>query len=263
MRARTLAIALLWGLWTLPPPAAAEAEVVELGFGHARDLYETNTRFLVLDEALNERVTAIGERVALASGGSFDYRFRIVNSPTANAFATAGGYVYVTTGLIDLVATADELAGALAHEIAHNNQSHLTGRIRSAERAEAAIAVASLVLAAGLGAAGAYAGAGPGNIASLLQFGFMTGGLVGNVTADVILRGYAEGDEIEADEMAVSMMVAAGYDPYALIRLFGKFKGLRDTALAGGTEYRSALVNKQPGLEERMDHLNELIREAR
>lgn len=56
----------------------------------------------------------------------FPYTVTIINKDVQNAFATAGGYLYVYTGLIKFIDTEDELAGILAHEIAHAAERHIT-----------------------------------------------------------------------------------------------------------------------------------------
>src|SRR4051794_13478202 len=72
------------------------------------------------DPAVTDYVTKLGDRLVAKSGrAGITYTFRVVDSDKVNAFALPGGYIYVNRGLIEHAASEDELAGALAHEIAH------------------------------------------------------------------------------------------------------------------------------------------------
>lgn len=73
------------------------------------------------DPALNEYVNLVGQSVAKASSNrpQVDYKFGIIDTDEINAFATPGGYVFITTGLLKILSNENELAGVLAHEIGH------------------------------------------------------------------------------------------------------------------------------------------------
>ncbi|MDH4031223.1 MAG: M48 family metalloprotease, partial [Chromatiales bacterium] len=78
------------------------------------------------DPALDEYIDAVGHRlVANAQDGEEDFRFFLVNDPNINAFALPGGYIGINTGLILQTQRESELAGVLAHEIAHVTQKHI------------------------------------------------------------------------------------------------------------------------------------------
>jgi len=234
------------------------AAAVAVGFGNYQDRIKVNDQFLILDEALNRRVAEIGQRLTnAADGAQQSFTFRIVNSPVVNAYATTGGYVYLNAGLIELVGSTDELAAAMAHEIAHNNKSHVIAQIERAEFHQSLVELGQVVLAIGFVGAGAY-GQSQGvfsyvDYPGLAGLGFAGGGLIGFTLSDVMLHGYAKDDEIEADRIAVSTLIAAGYDPYGMIRLFKRFQEVRDRAVTDRLEYESALINKQPGIEKRIE----------
>jgi predicted Zn-dependent protease len=80
---------------------------------------------LVRDEAITKRVNLIGRTLAGCSDRpDLQWRFGVLNSDTVNAFSAPGGYVFITRGLYALAADDDQLAGILAHEIAHITRRH-------------------------------------------------------------------------------------------------------------------------------------------
>ncbi len=90
---------------------------------------------LVEDEELLEYVRSIGIRlVRHAPSRPFDYEFKIVDQRVPNAFALPGGKIYVSRGLLALVASEDELAGVIGHEITHAAERHAAARIDYSRR---------------------------------------------------------------------------------------------------------------------------------
>ncbi|HEX4869711.1 MAG TPA: M48 family metalloprotease, partial [Moraxellaceae bacterium] len=80
---------------------------------------------LVQDEALQKYVNRVGRYVAAQSERpDLNWTFGVIESPSVNAFAAPGGYVFVTRGLYALLTSEAELAGVLAHEIGHVNARH-------------------------------------------------------------------------------------------------------------------------------------------
>src|SRR5947209_4444895 len=85
------------------------------------------------EERPDRHVQRLGEKIAAgAPGYRFPYRFVFVASPEGNAFALPGGYVFVNTGSIEAAHTEGELAGGLAHEIAHVELRHGTNQASKA-----------------------------------------------------------------------------------------------------------------------------------
>src|SRR5438552_6269557 len=92
-------------------------------------------------------INAIVQRLAaVAPGPRFPYRARVVNAAEINAFALPGGYVYVNRGLIEAVRNEGELAGVLAHEMAHVAQRHGTSQATKAYGAQMGVGLLSGVL---------------------------------------------------------------------------------------------------------------------
>jgi len=171
---------------------------------------------LVDDAALQAYVNSVGLWVALHSERpKLPWRFGVIDSPNINAFATPGGYVLVTRGLMAQLKDEAELAGVLAHEIAHVVKKHHLNAILKAQGAD-------------LGAEllGKYAD-------NKLGAGEVTDKLVGGLK-EVSLRGLDKSDEYQSDRMALVLAARAGYDPFGLPRVLQKLETLsaQDSKLA-------------------------------
>ena len=137
-------------------------------------------------------VAAIGGRLAHHSGRpDLRYTFTVLNTPTVNAFAVPGGYVYVTRGLIALANNEAELAGVLAHEIGHVVARHTAQRF-------------SRAVVAQLGSAVLGALTGSREVGQLAQLG-----------GELYLKSFSREQEFEADTLGVKYLLATGYEPSA------------------------------------------------
>ncbi len=135
-------------------------------------------------------VTQVGSRVAGRSGvAAGDFRFTTLNSPVMNAFAVPGGQIYITRQLLGLMNSEAELASVLGHEVAHITADHSAARQNR-----------GLLTQLGALLVGAVTGSG-----ELTQ-------LVGQVSQGLFLQ-YSRSQELEADDLGVRYMTAAGYDP--------------------------------------------------
>jgi len=244
----------------------------ELKFGFYADRSIAASYTILFDDALTKRISEIGNRIVKASGESnMNYTFRVINDPTINAYSTAGGFVYVNTGLLDILESEDELAAVLAHEIGHIRNHHQIKFLYFAYRK----AVEGQLIGAFIGAALAVAGTaamGPAPspyspsynmyqmyVQQINDLAFQMGGIIGNTVAVSMIKGYGKEQELEADKCAVQYTYKAGYDPYALIRVFKKLKLIKDRL-----EYRertrfASFVNAEPGLDARIKHAEALI----
>ena len=139
--------------------------------------------------------------VANSRKAPFDFHFSAVKSSAINAFATPGGYIYVNTGLINLVETESELAGVLAHEIGHANARHIADMVDKSQK----IGIASLAALL----AGAFLGGGGQGTAAVAAFSMAT-------AAHLSLQFSREHEE-EADRMGMATLVQSGYDGKAML----------------------------------------------
>jgi predicted Zn-dependent protease len=144
----------------------------------------------------------------------FRYTSGVIRNNAINAFAVPGGYVYVFSGLITEFDTESELAGVLAHELAHVTQRHVAARI---ERGQMLTLGALLLAVAGIAAGGSAGGA----------------AVMGAMTASQsAMLNYSRIDETEADQQGFQYLVKAGYNPRGMAEGFRKIR--RKSRMSGG-----------------------------
>jgi predicted Zn-dependent protease len=148
-------------------------------------------------------INAIVQRLAaVAPGPRFPYRARVVNAAEINAFALPGGYVYVNRGLIEAVRNEGELAGVLAHEMAHVAQRHGTSQATKAYGAQM-----------GVGLLGSLLGGRDHRLGVGEQ-------IIGSLGLNALFMKFSRNAESEADRVGAQMMSRAGYDPMAMANFF-------------------------------------------
>jgi beta-barrel assembly-enhancing protease len=186
-------------------PTAAEASfTIEDERKLGKEFYEKLQKgnFLLQNEQVNSYLARLGGRILASSEKApFDFQFSIIRSAAINAFATPGGYVYVNQGLINLVENEAELAGVLAHEIAHVNGRHI------AEIIDRSTKLSISTLAAIL--AGAFLGGGGDLTAAVASFSM--------AAATSLSLKYSRQQEEAADRTGLSYLVASGYDGKAML----------------------------------------------
>ena len=159
---------------------------------------------LVKDPAITEYVNRIGQSLVRNSDSLVPFTIKVIDSDDINAFAFPGGFFYVDSGLILAADNEAELAGVMAHEIAHVAACHAArGRTRGRLM----------------------------NMASIPMM--MVGGPIGfaayetmTVSAPITYLKFSRHFETEADFLGVEYMYKAGYDPQALTSFFEKVKGM-------------------------------------
>ena len=162
---------------------------------------------LVDDPLITERVNRLGQNLARNSDAKVPFTFQVIDGPTdVNAFALPGGYIFVYTGLIKMADEEAELAGALAHEIAHVAARHLTCRATKQQM----MSYSSIPLSILLPGWGGYAAR-------------QASGAVGAMA----FMKFSRTDETNADYLGVQYMYAAGYDPNGAISIFEKLEALQ------------------------------------
>jgi predicted Zn-dependent protease len=172
------------------------------------------------DAARSAYVRQVGSRVTAQSniaGGGTAFRITTLNSPVMNAFAVPGGYLYVTRQLVGLMNDEAELASVLGHEAGHIAAKH------SSERKRAGLL--SQLLAVGVG---------------VVTGSSQLGSLAGQVSTGLFLN-YSRSQELEADDLGVRYIAAAGYDPLAsadFLNSLGAATSL-ETRASGGKDERS------------------------
>jgi len=164
------------------------------------------------DPAVQRYVNRVGLWVALQSARpDLPWRFAVLDNPNVNAFATPGGYVFITRGLLEQMHTEAELAGALGHEIAHVERKH---HLKAMQK-EAGMKLVGQGAQFLLSRSGAAQGA---DLERLNQ--------IASVAKGVYTRGLDKADEYEADRVGAILAARAGYDPYGLAQVLQTLDGL-------------------------------------
>jgi len=155
------------------------------------------------DPMITEYVNRVGQNIVLHSDAKVPFTIKVIDSDEVNAFALPGGFFYVNKGLLLAADNEAELAGVMAHEIAHVAARHAVENQTKASFLEYAALGASIFL-----------GGWPGMIFQNTA-GF---GLLG------AFMKFSRSAEEEADKLGVQYMYAAGYDPTAMATMFEKLE---------------------------------------
>ncbi len=172
----------------------------EIAMGKQYAAQIESTVKLVQDPVVNEYVNRIGQQLVRNSDAQVPFTIKVVDSDEINAFALPGGFFYVNSGLILAADNESELAGVMAHEIAHVAARHATRQMTRGQIANLAT-IPLIFVGGGIGYA-VRAAAGFG-----LPMTFLT---------------FSRGFEAEADYLGLEYMYKAGYDPQSFISFFEK-----------------------------------------
>jgi beta-barrel assembly-enhancing protease len=164
---------------------------------------------IIEDPEATEYLQALGSRLVVQATGDSGQRFSFffVRDDSINAFALPGGFIGVNYGLVLATRNEAQLAGVLAHEIAHVTQRHIARRVRSQGRQS--IATVAAILAAIL--IGAATGSGDAT---------MGGVAMAQGAAMQQQINFTRANETEADRVGMSFLAAAGFDPYGMPDFF-------------------------------------------
>ena len=190
------------------PADAILTKSVESQIGRAimRDIRRSGA--VVEDPQITEYINEIGHRIAAQTNdGDHEFTFFVIDDPHINAFALPGGYIGVHTGLIEATRNEDELAGVLAHEIAHVTQRHIARAIHANSR-QSILTTALMLGAMILGAAGGGGDAVQGAMA------------VAQGSAAQQQINFTRNNEYEADRIGIGALAEAGFDPHGMASFF-------------------------------------------
>jgi predicted Zn-dependent protease len=199
-------------------PATGWPELVVMSSARERELGAEQEQQFLAELGASDHVKtsswveSIGARLANHSPRQdVAYRFHVVDLEVPNAFALPGGPVFVTRGLLALVRSEDELAGAIAHEIAHVAARHSVRQT-----------TAATPLALVFGVPAAIVGSVSRPLGTLV-------GLPGAIVSGLALSAYGREQEYEADELGAELALAAGFRPAALAEFLERLE--REEAL--------------------------------
>ena len=180
-------------------------------------------------EAQVEKITSRLLPVVEKSG--YEFKFHIMQDTNVNAFAIPGGHVVILTGLLEHAESAEEVAGVLAHEIAHVTRRH---SLRNIVKSAGLIVVLQALV---------------GDASGLM-------GIATEASRYLLQQKFSRDFEREADDTGWEYLLQANIDPRGMIRFFGKLKELMAAAGMGAMEDSLALVNTHPASQERIERLN-------
>jgi predicted Zn-dependent protease len=175
---------------------------IKMGRTYALQI-EKSTRFIT-DPVVTEYVNRIGQNIVNNSDCKVPFTIKVIDSDEINAFALPGGFFYVNSGLILNADEEAELAGVMAHEIAHVCAHHAAREMTRQNYAQ--IGSIPLIFIGGWTGVGVYEAASLGVPVAFMQF--------------------SREFETQADYLGVQYMYRAGYDPQAFITFFEKIRAL-------------------------------------
>lgn len=177
-------------------------------------------------QAVNDYVNQIGQRLATKSDRPrLPYTFQVVDDERVNAFATMGGYVYVTTGLLRIADNEAQFASVLGHEIAHIEAKHLLSQMRQTAIAR------GVATAAGL------------DRSTMVALGVEL----------ALKRPNSRQDEYDADQRGLRMLGKAGYARSAMVAFMEKL--LRERSVP-------TFLSTHPATSDRIKALNQQLNTA-
>lgn len=214
----------------------SEPEEISIGEGMASVLLGTAP--LVKNDAMQRYVNQVGRYLTLQTERpDLPWHFGVLDSNSVNAFATPGGHIFVTSGLLKKMSSEAELAGVLAHEIGHVLRKHHLAAMKKAGGMGFLADVASI----------AVDQRGGGGLGKELSKNLISG------IKEVLVRGLDKDDEYEADRMGVVIATRAGYDPYGLPAVLQTLEGL------SGNSDMALLFSTHPAPGSRLDTLAGLM----
>jgi predicted Zn-dependent protease len=186
---------------------------------------------LVQDDFANDYINDLGQYLTKAlETKSFPYEFYVVKDDTLNAFAGPGGYIFVYTGLIDMMSSVDELAAVMSHEIGHVSARHLAQRMEQGK-------TMSLAMLAGMLAGALMGGKAGGALA--------TGSLAAGIQKQLA---YSRDDERQADTLGFKYMTESDFNPAGMTTVLKKL----ESASPGGTDAVPPYLLTHPAGPERV-----------
>jgi beta-barrel assembly-enhancing protease len=179
-------------------------------------------------QPVSDYVSTLGTRLARnLPENPFQFDFKVINQKEINAFALPGGPIRINVGVINSADNEDEVAGVLAHEIAHVYLRHSTRQASKAQIAQIPAAILGGLLGNSTG----------GQLARLgLEFGL----------GSVFMK-YSRDAESEADYLGAKLMYETGYNPQAMVSFFRK---LEEEGGPGGPEFLASHPNPGNRAEE-------------
>lgn len=249
------AVVLAWTMVMLPLAATVSAQTKitpprnkykiadDVKIGREASVEAEKTFPIINDAQMSEYVQGVGRRLVAAIPAefrqpAFQYTFKIINARDINAFALPGGPMYINRGMIEAAKNEGEMAGVMAHEIAHVALRHGTAQATQQSNP------INQILGIGAILGGAILGG-------------ETGAAIGQqIYAGLLVYPYSREYETQADILGAQILANAGYDP---IDLANMFRTIEKESGGGGPEFLSS----HPSPQNRYDNIQRETRQLR
>ena len=207
--------------------------------GKTHEIIMTTQGFYKNDQLL-EFVKKVGKKLeAQMPENDYEFKYYLVDTQEPNAFATMGGYVYVTRGLLSILDTEDELACVLGHEFTHVLEKHSTKKLRRA--------IAPAVLEIPGNMVGSVVADGLGTLLNLPIV----------LVTEPVGSAFDRKQESVADEKGIELAAKAGYDPYALASALEKLENF--VQVAGVSDGSFSIFLDHPVTKKRVASISKLL----
>jgi len=186
------------------------------------------------DESMQRYIQALGVKLASQSERPhLPWTFRVLDDPTVNAFATPGGHVYITRGILAHFNSEAQLMGVIGHEIGHITARHSVEQMSRAQLAQLGLGVAAVASE---------------------RFREYAG--LATVGLQVLFLKFSRDDERQSDDLGLRYMTRTGYDPYEVPKVFDMLDKMAN--LQGGQRIPT-WQSTHPRPERRAQRLTEQI----
>ena len=214
------------------------SEEKEIALGQENDAQVRTEMGSYDDRALQEYVTTIGLKLAMASERpGLPWHFTVADVPAVNAFALPGGYIYITRGILPFLDDEAQLAGVLGHEIGHVTARHASQQYSKATGASLGLILGSI-----------FAGQAGAGVAQLGQTGL-----------GLVLLKNSRDDEAQADGLGVRYSSRAGWDPAGIPRMLTTLGRIEEASDSKGVPN---WLETHPQPQDRVQRVQAAVREA-
>jgi len=197
----------------------------------------------VIDDFIIHRyINDLGSRIlSTLPPQPFDYKFHVIAQDTVNAFAGPAGNIFIFSGLFETMDNESQLAGIVAHEIAHVSSRHISEIMEKSKKSQM-LSMAGMIAGILVGLGGASA------VGSALSIGSLAAG-------QSMILAYTRENELEADFLGRRYLLEAGYDLYGLKQALKKIRA-REWF---GEEEIPTYLKTHPATRERLNNLENLL----
>lgn len=259
----TVALTLAFASATAPAPASSQQRLPDIGSSAGTLLGPVQQReygemllaqlrhydYVLDDPLIDEWMRTLGNRLASASDQpEQSFTFFVIKDRSINAFATLGGYIGTNAGLVLAAGREDEVAGVLAHEVAHVTQAHV---LRGVERAQRDSIPVLLAMLGAVALASQTDSRSSSNAAMAAVAGAQ--GLMIQRQID-----YTRSNESEADRLGMRTLSRSGYDPGAMATMFERMQAMSRTNQGGERERMPDYMSTHPVTTTRIGETRQL-----